>query len=500
MREAQEAAEAERLRIEREAEEEKRRAEEEKRRAEEEAAAEQRRQVEEAAAKKPKEEEEAAAEEQRKKDEEAEEERRKEEQEASAKAAEEEAVRREKLASEEPTRQKESSLDTEGAEPEAAKDAGRTGSADDALVSSTVTAVAEVSRTNEANATFAVPAAQILAPSSSASQTTNAPTASGPAEVGSSSPSALAPLMSPTSPNPSFSSLQASRPTPPATSGLPSPTSSLPPAGPHSIFASDADLVDTVDSTSATTGAGAGTPPASAPPHAETNGAPPLSHSSTEIVAPRETPLFGAGSTDHMPGSGFGAFRDQADYFPGSSSGANAEAAPNDADSDGYGQPSPRPGGGESASTFAGVSGTPSTISGFEAGYGEVPFGLPDQSSQHGAEGVWGPGSEAVVSSQPVIQTPHGSGTSQEAAPFVPPPQPQEPKRPSFTIRVGDPQKVGDPVTAHIVYTVRTQVSTFVACLYPMSLLIFDQTSGAPILDRLDRFPCATVLCPSAIS
>lgn len=33
------------------------------------------------------------------------------------------------------------------------------------------------------------------------------------------------------------------------------------------------------------------------------------------------------------------------------------------------------------------------------------------------------------------------------------------PETPLFVITVGDPQKVGDPIKAHIVYTVSTRVS-----------------------------------------
>ena len=102
--------------------------------------------------------------------------------------------------------------------------------------------------------------------------------------------------------------------------------------------------------------------------------------------------------------------------------GGPAVGSSGDADSDGYGQPSPRDPSGQALP--------------FAAGYGEVQFGLEGQA--HGQDNV-----ERV---EP------GGGERDHPGVKV--------TQASFQIRVGDPQKIGDPMTAHIVYTVRVRTDS----------------------------------------
>jgi sorting nexin-1/2 len=100
-----------------------------------------------------------------------------------------------------------------------------------------------------------------------------------------------------------------------------------------------------------------------------------------------------------------------------------------EADSDRYGQPSPREGSAERT-----------TATPFSAGYGEVPYGLQEGDQER----------PSLSESQDPETAPPTSAASTEV----------KDKKPYFQVRVGDPQKVGDPVTAHIVYTVRIKTDS----------------------------------------
>lgn len=202
-------------------------------------------------------------------------------------------------------------------------------------------------------------------------------------------------LRSPSSPNPSFSSLQA-RPTPPATSGLNSPTSSNFSTG-HTIPIPHAASRDGDNTTQDDIGSEA------------TNLATSVNTAIAESERQSTDPLLevdrkGDGKTVTEP----------ANLQRKSTSVAAAHThlqVSTDMDSDGYGQPSPQ-------------ENTP-----FAPGYGEVPYGFTEQEEEQ---------------SKP--------SESFQTSPDIRPPR--------FSIRVGDPQKVGDPVTAHIVYTVRIKTNS----------------------------------------
>ncbi len=217
--------------------------------------------------------------------------------------------------------------------------------------------------------------------------------------------------------SPSFSSLRA-RPTPPATSPSPEDSEQLPPSV-LSLGASDAPTESmtrrssTVDSTSA-----------------------PLAADSLDSKA--AAAIAKSASAQSKKGDDVGSLpatllqRD--DSLVGTDKGI---ADGGDGDSDGYGQPSPRvsavpnfirtepssEGGAEQASSYAGVQ-SHSAKSAVQSTINAVDRQLADASMRD----------DAIV------------------APL--------PKRYTFEIKVGDPQKVGDPVTAHIVYTVRTKTDS----------------------------------------
>ncbi|KAK0539318.1 Vacuolar protein sorting-associated protein vps5 [Tilletia horrida] len=136
----------------------------------------------------------------------------------------------------------------------------------------------------------------------------------------------------------------------------------------------------------------------------------------------------------------------------------------NDADSDGYGQPSPRVTALSATDELDGQGGAvdgsadrngeeqaqgldaPAPPRHFQAGYGEVPF-PPGQRPRPS-------GSQDPRPEQDATQT-----AAAKAIGALPSSAAPAPPKLQFEIRVGDPQKVGDPVTAHIVYTVRTKTT-----------------------------------------
>lgn len=260
------------------------------------------------------------------------------------------------------------------------------------------------------------------------------------AGIANTSSTAPASLRSPTSPNPSFSSLQA-RPTPPASSIISSPTPSVLSGQPFTLPVSSAegDVAKTADAEQLGTSAGTITveaegsgPKAGDDPLVP----PPLSLDATikqrrgPVQPPKEEPGFFPAA---LTKSGDASLLLNADA-PRSREGAAEDGGNSgDADSDGYGQPSPR---GEGTSKPFGSS---------------VGAREDDAHAERDQEEVSGPPgaeteSNAMQKSLSVQSGIGSTGSGQKA-------------RPSFQIKVGDPQKVGDPVTAHIVYTVRTKVS-----------------------------------------
>lgn len=285
--------------------------------------------------------------------------------------------------------------------------------------------------------------------------------------------------LSPSSPNPSFSSLRA-RPTPPTTS-LNSPTTSLPPS-----------IHEGITGHSNRDGSNCATPSISSKdlPSDDTKKVSSLSDSNKPIDSPlsmnpelnKQKTQERSSSQIFASGSGSGSTvpfgqGDASSYFPGpgdKSNQINTSITPTgDGDSDGYGQPSPRisdfnesslnsqtsqsqqpstseegstslhpdPSTSSSSSETNGTASEGARNSLSQNGFGEVPFGLDETEEK--------------------AETPHPQHTDAIPRPPLPKPkkQNQEPELPWFQVKVGDPQKVGDPMTAHIVYTVRTRVS-----------------------------------------
>ncbi|SPO29957.1 related to Vacuolar protein sorting-associated protein VPS5 [Ustilago trichophora] len=278
----------------------------------------------------------------------------------------------------------------------------------------------------------------------------------------------------PGSPHPSFNSLKA-RPTPPATSGLPSPTSSHPPSSIKS-----------------------GHRPDTPPPPKHTSSAPPQ-HPAVEILATDATPTGSVveesplnlaaarerqrlGST--LPQRSLSAssaarltsLTDESTMFGGAvrKSSLTGPAhldtavrhAKDDSDEDGYGQPSPR---NNQVAFPIDTTGSP------------TPAGcVSTNGSANLTTSVASVGSSVPSRSSAEAERNHAdlyTASTTAAAPSATQ-QPRLYHRPSFdqlqdardregyerlhrrnwnfTIKVGDPQRIGDPMTAHIVYTVRT--------------------------------------------
>ncbi|KAK0568658.1 Vacuolar protein sorting-associated protein vps5 [Tilletia horrida] len=129
----------------------------------------------------------------------------------------------------------------------------------------------------------------------------------------------------------------------------------------------------------------------------------------------------------------------------------NAPGGGNDADSDGYGEPSPRVSALQAPDEVEGAAEanvqSEAAPTAFKAGYGEVPFPAGQRPKPSAVPNPWPEGPR----DRSILNNPSG------ATPVKKPVQ-LKPKY-QFEIRVGDPQKKGDPVTAHIVYTVRTKTT-----------------------------------------
>lgn len=237
---------------------------------------------------------------------------------------------------------------------------------------------------------------------------------SGPEVTRSSSSTGHTSLRSPSSPNPSFSSLQA-RPTPPATSGRNSPSLSVRSLGTASHLTGTTNIPSRIGEDGAA---------------ASVTDANPLGMNDT--VKLRESDKEDASKNNREMEDGSGFFPQKlVQAGDGASLGIKSEGLQQNqsVDSDNYGEPSPR-GDAKSSLPFSGQA--PFVA----AGYGEVPFGIDDPANK-------------AVGEQPAQEEATSRHQRQSSS------QDKKPQVASFQIRVGDPQKVGDPVTAHIVYTMR---------------------------------------------
>lgn len=260
----------------------------------------------------------------------------------------------------------------------------------------------------------------------------NQPTTSEDGSGSGRAPVARSSSTGPTSPNPSFSSLQA-RPTPPATSGRSSPSASMLSSQAMTIPSAsreDEDLHNDAfaasTSTSLTEHGGEVNNDSNADPLISSESQAQLSNvNAANQEQGREEPGFFPSALAHTSGSSSLGI----DFAPAATRNKTANASSGDADSDGYGQPSPR-----DASHHPGQAP-------FAAGYGEVQYGL-------GSEGPSGQVEESDSLAKASSQSDGPSFTKMEE------------KKPIFQIRVGDPQKIGDPMTAHIVYTVRIKTDS----------------------------------------
>lgn len=290
----------------------------------------------------------------------------------------------------------------------------------------------------------------------------------------------------PGSPHPSFNSLKA-RPTPPATSGLPSPTSSHPPSSIRS-----GHRPDTPPSHSDEGDAGTAAAQARASVQVSTTDATPtgsvVEESPLNLAAARERQRLGSSlpqrSLSASSAARMTSLTDESTMFGGAArksslsgpsyldtAGAASRRANNDSDEDGYGHPSPR--GNQAAfpeALTASVNDSPSRVGRLSAD-GNQSLAGPRMS---GSIGSLGSSTPSRMSAEGDRSINHAEGVS-SAAPTT---QPRLYHRPSFdllqdardreayerlhrrnwnfTIKVGDPQRIGDPMTAHIVYTVRT--------------------------------------------
>lgn len=282
----------------------------------------------------------------------------------------------------------------------------------------------------------------------------------------------------PGSPHPSFNSLQA-RPTPPATSGLPSPTSSHPPSSIKSGHRPDT------------------------PPPPSTKDAVPSAQSAVEILATDATPTgsvindsplnLAAARERQRLGSSLPqrslsassaarltSLTDESTMFGGTArksslSGptyldttTSRQSRYDSDDDDGYGQPSPR----NHQVSFASTAepGSPTPTGRADVDGSAVPAGAVTGSVASLASSI--PSRPSTENQRSVS----ASDAVASAAAFSA--RPQLYHRPSFdqlqdvrdreayarlhrrdfnfSIKVGDPQRIGDPISAHTVYTVRT--------------------------------------------
>lgn len=230
----------------------------------------------------------------------------------------------------------------------------------------------------------------------------------GSSDTTPSAASASRPQEGPSSPNPSFSSLRG-RPTPPGTSEVRSPSSSQP---------SSLRNVEGV-----------------VPPQPTKNAGPPTpsKRSDQDTKDLQTTPLTHRPNPFRKPWN-----EDGKSEFPNqivtdtSSAPTQADArvpttAETDEDEAIYGVASPHP------DRSAGDTGISSTL---KNGYGEIEIGVKTGTSES-------------RSSQTAAAKSDLSGEASRDKP--------SPTQATFTIRVGDPHKVGDGMTGHMVYTVRTK-------------------------------------------
>ncbi|KAI3477613.1 hypothetical protein L1887_60653 [Cichorium endivia] len=276
----------------------------------------------------------------------------------------------------------------------------------------------------------------------------------------------------PGSPHPSFNSLKA-RPTPPATSGLPSPTSTHPPSSIKSGHRPDTPPHPHD-----------GTPARSAVPISTTDATPTgsvVDESPLNLAAARERQRLGSTlpqrSLSASSAARLTSLTDESTMFGGAArkssvsgvshldtAAAASRHAPQDSDEDGYGQPSPRTNQATFQDTIVNGSPTP-------AGRTSADGNAARMSGSIGSLGSSAP--SRISADADRAQPANSSGALPASAT-----QPRLYHRPSFdqlqdardreayerlhrrnwtfTIKVGDPQRIGDPMTAHIVYTVRT--------------------------------------------
>ncbi|PWZ03599.1 Vps5-domain-containing protein [Testicularia cyperi] len=278
----------------------------------------------------------------------------------------------------------------------------------------------------------------------------------------------------PGSPHPSFNSLKA-RPTPPATSGLPSPTSSHPPSSIRSGHRPESPVQEPVGI--ASTDQPNGSSQARTSAEEESTPTPVgsvLRDSPLNLAAARERERLGQTlpqrSLSASSAARLTSLTDESTMFGGSSRRFGANSTSNsrraskddddDDDDDAYGQPSPRD--------------------------AQAAFPVPGLDAENGMQRNL---TSASVTSDGSFAASRPS-TDTQGRPIPPGQQPtpassQPPRlyhRPSFdelqnardreayervhrknyefNIKVGDPQKIGDPMTAHIVYTVRTNTNS----------------------------------------
>lgn len=384
----------------------------------------------------------------RKQAEEEEEQRRKEEEEeerqrvAAAAAAAEEQAEKERLAAEEAERQRVEKERREQAEAEAAAAAAAAAKEEQErqAKAAEVSAIEDAAQSAETGAVDAASSSGPGAQSQSQSQSPREETASPPqpqtqpqpsppsASQGSATPAPAPAAPTPSSPNPSFSSLRA-RPTPPGSSAR-SPSNSQP----ASLRNAEGVLSDEQQQQQQQH------PPVGPPPVPTKPSLDAAASSSSSTSPSTSTNATPQSSQTIKPNPFRTASPRRAETAALETGDASRRAmrrpAGNDDDDDDdderYGQPSPRPGGGGGAEGEGGsatAADPPGNHSTFKDGYGEVQFGLDD-------------GKKAQA----------GDRTKLSAD--------STPTTPAFVIRVGDPHKVGDAMTGHIVYTVRTQTRT----------------------------------------
>ncbi|CAO1616619.1 unnamed protein product [Sympodiomycopsis kandeliae] len=399
------AEEADRQRI-REEEAEKKRLEEERRKKEEEEAEKRRIAEEEAEKRRLEQEREAAAQKQAR---EAEEQQRREKEEQER----QEAEAREK--SEEDARRK--AADQQSDASKQREDHDRDSQSDPQAASSSDKRSAEEDQAESSHAKASSQGSSDAASASAGARTPADQTIPARDKEGrATSPSQPTAGPAPSSPNPSFSSLRA-RPTPPGSSAR-SPSNSQPP--------------------SLRNAEGIVTPLEEQPP-------PPVpakrvdDQSSTSAQGQSEASSSTAGTPQSSQTIKSNPFRNQSPRHEGMPSTLNTSVASSQAsisrpsgaaeeDEDPYGQPSPRH---AAAGEGSDVPNTEDTSrEAFRGGYGEVQFGLNDDVKPKSADtGKEGPNSTSDM---------------------------KENNHTAFSIKVGDPHKVGDAMTGHIVYTVRT--------------------------------------------